>query len=74
MIKIHVDTNALAERRSAILVVPPDNVPIATTKYVAVLCPSCGARSAAVVQHENNAHVVVKKAENLLIGEQHDDR
>lgn len=74
MIKIHVDTNALAERRTAILVVLPDGQSIATTKYVAVLCPCCGARSAAVMQHENTAHVVVKKQENLLIGEQHDDR
>lgn len=69
MIKIHVDTSALAERRTAILVVPepPDATEVA--RYVAVLCPCCGARSATVEQHENTAHVMVTKRENLLIGE-----
>jgi len=65
MHKIHVDTNALAESRPAILVVPEqaNNWPL--TKFVAIHCPCCNARAATVEQHGNNAHVIVPRIDQV---------
>lgn len=67
MIKIHVDTNALAEHRAAILVVPPDASPVGGLRYVGIHCPCCGARAATVEQHANTAHVIASKQEQLVM-------
>lgn len=67
MVRIHVDTNALAEHRPAILVVPSDAPPVGGLRYVGVHCPCCGARTATVEQQGNTAHVIAKKQEQLVM-------
>jgi len=67
MIKIHVDTTALAENRPAILVVPPDTKrrTVTPTMFVQIHCPCCNAKTATVEQQANTAHVFVPKLDQI---------
>lgn len=65
MNKIHVDTTALHKKDAAILVVPKDSPPWPAEIFVQIHCPSCGAKSATVEQHNNTAHVIVPRIEQI---------
>ena len=67
MIKIHIDTTALQATQPAIIVVPTNQPVLAQTKHVTLVCPSCGAKTATVEQHQSNAHVVVPRRASVLV-------
>jgi len=64
--KIHVDTTALQSRKPAIIVAFEGKPANGRHTLVQVHCPCCGAKTATVEQHDNTAHVIVTREDQIV--------
>ena len=69
MPKIHIDTTALSKLAPSIIVAVDGKPANGRYTFVRIHCPCCGAKTATVEQHGNNAHVIVPREDQIVIEE-----